>query len=135
MTRYLLASLASGILFVGMDVLINANPLAQRLHQGYAAIARKSMNPIPATLIDLAYGFIIAGLYLLLRPALPGSTVLAKAVSFALILWVLRVVMTAVTHWVMFDLPGSAHMHDIAAGFLEMLVISAACALILGPAR
>ena len=93
------------------------------------------MNLAPAIAVDLVYGFIIAGLYLLLYQALPGSTGLVKAVAFAVILWILRVVMGALGHWVMFDVPASSHVYDMAAGLIEMLVISVACALMLGPVR
>lgn len=133
MTRYVLASLGMGILFVLLDVLLNANPLAQRVHRAYEPIARKTLNPLPAVLIDIAYGFVIAGLYLSLRQALPGAGWPAKAASFAAMLWILRVVMAALSHWVMFDVPASAHLYDLAAGLAEMLAIAALCAAVLGP--
>ena len=133
MTRYIIASVGAGILFVLLDALLNVNPLAQRLHRAYEPLARKTMNPLPAVAIDLAYGFVIAGLYLLLRQALPGAGWPAKAVSFAAMLWVLRVVMATVSHWVMFDVPARSHLYDLAAGLIEMLAIAALCAAVLGP--
>jgi hypothetical protein len=133
MTRYILASLGVGLLFVLLDGLLNVNPLAQRAHKAYSAIARKSMNLALAVAIDLAYGFIIAALYLILYRALPGAPGLVRTVSFAVILWILRVVMAALGHWVMFEVPASTHLYDIAAGLAEMLVISAFCALTLRP--
>jgi hypothetical protein len=134
MARYVLASLVAGVLFVLLDAFININPLAQRVHEAFSPIARKSMNVAPAIAIDLAYGFVIAGLYLLLYHALPGPTALVKAVSLAIIIWLLRVVMGALGHWVMFEVPASTHLYDMAAGLIEMLVISLSCALILRPA-
>jgi hypothetical protein len=132
MTTYVLASVGVGVLLVVLDALLNVNPLAQRIHSAYEPIARKTMNPVPAVVIDVAYGFLVAGLYLLLREALPGTTWLVKAASFAAILWLLRVVMAAASHWVMFDVPARVHLYDLAAGLVEMLAIAALCAGVLG---
>ena len=133
MTRYLLASLAVGLLFIVLDVLINVNPLARRLNRALEPVARKTMNPLPAILIDLCYGFLIAGLYWLLHAAMPGPTLIARALSFGLMLWLLRVVMAALSQWVMFDLPAASPLYYIGAGLFEMLAIALACALILAP--
>lgn len=133
MTEYVLVSLGVGVLFVVLDGLLNMNPLAQRVHAAYEPIARKTLDPVPATAIDMAYGFVVAGLYLLLHESLPGAGWAAKAASYAVILWVLRVVMGVLSHWVMFDVPARSHLYDIAAGLLEMLAIAALCAAVLGP--
>ncbi|PWB53354.1 MAG: hypothetical protein C3F13_09425 [Anaerolineales bacterium] len=60
---YLIVSLISGILFGVMDALINANPLAQRLYQAYQPIAKQTQNPMRSMLIDLVYGFAMAGIF------------------------------------------------------------------------
>jgi hypothetical protein len=133
MTRYILVSLGSGLLFVLLDGILNANPIAQRLHRPYGPIARKSMNLVLAVTIDMGYGFIIAGLYLLLYRALPGGPGLIRAVWFAILLWILRVVMSALGHWVMFDVPASSHLYDVLAGLIEMLAIAIFCAVTLRP--
>lgn len=132
MTKYVLVSLGVGVLFVVLDGLLNVNPLARRVHAAYEPIARKTLNPLLATAIDMAYGFVIAGLYLLLRDSLPGAGWAAKAASYAAILWILRVVMATLSHWVMFDVPARSHSYDLAAGLLEMLAIAALCAAVLG---
>ncbi len=81
MTSYIIVSLISGVLFGVLDGLINANPLAVRLYEVYKPIAKTSVNFIAGIAIDLAYGFILAGLFLLLYPALPGASGLVKGVS------------------------------------------------------
>ncbi|MGA2327191.1 MAG: hypothetical protein ABSH05_12995 [Bryobacteraceae bacterium] len=43
MVRYLIVSIASGILFGALDGVLHANPLAQRLFQCYKPIARESV--------------------------------------------------------------------------------------------
>lgn len=123
MTRYVLVSLAGGILFAVMDGVIHANPLALRLYQFYHPLARPSLNALAGVAIDLAYGFALAGIFLLLHRALPGATGLAKGLSFALLLWFLRVVMGLVGEWMVLKVPTSTLLYGLITGFGEMLVL------------
>jgi hypothetical protein len=66
MVRYIIASIVSGILFGVMDGLINANPLGRRLYEVYKPIAKTSVNVPAGVMIDIVYGFAMAGAYLLL---------------------------------------------------------------------
>ena len=69
MTTYLIVGLASGIIFVLLDFVLNVNPLARRLSEPYAPISRKGIRLIAPVVIDLLYGLAMAGIFLLLRPA------------------------------------------------------------------
>jgi len=131
---YLIVSIVSGILFAFLDGVINANPLAQRLYEVYKPIARTSLNPAAGMAIDLAYGFIMAGVFLLLYPSLPGETGLLKGVSFACLVWFFRVAMSAASQWVMFRVPAKAVLYSLVAGFGEMLILGALYGLTLKPA-
>lgn len=133
MIRYILVSVVSGILFAILDGVINANPLAQRLYAVFKPIARTSINPLAGILIDLAYGFIMAGFFLLLYKSLPGETGLVKGVSFALLAWFFRVIMQAASQWVMFNVPIEASLYSLAAGLGEMLVLGVLYGLTLKP--
>lgn len=78
MARYIVVSIASGVLLGVLDGLLNANPLAQRLNEVYAPTARTEVNFVAGILIDLAYGFVMAGVFLLLlrpRKSLSSSPV------------------------------------------------------------
>ncbi len=120
---FIAVGLISGVLFAVMDMLINANPLAVRLYAVYKPIARTSVT-IPAALgIDLAYGFLLAGLFILLYNSLPGSTGLLKGLSFGLLAWFLRVLMQVASQWVMFNVPVRSLLYTAAAGLGEMLVL------------
>ena len=134
MAGYLIVSVASGILFGIMDALINANPLAQKLYQVYRPIARKSLNPLAGLLIDLAFGFGMAGIFLLLYASLPGGTGLIKGISFALLAWFFRVAMSVASQWVMFKVPGKALLYSLLTGLAEMLVLGLFYGLTLKPA-
>lgn len=87
--RYIIISIISGILFGVMDGLINANSLARGLFKVYQPIARTTINIPAGIVIDMIYGFVMAGIFLILYPGLPGDTGLAKGISFALLVVVL----------------------------------------------
>jgi hypothetical protein len=133
MWRYLIVSVGSGILFGVMDGAINVNPLAQKLNQAYAPILKKSINPIAGIGIDLAYGFIMAGVFLLLYQSLPGQTGLIKGLSFGLLVWFFRVVMSAASTWVMFTIPSKTILYNLVAGLGEMLILGILYGLTLQP--
>ena len=86
MARYVIVSVVSGILFGVLDGLINANPMARRLYDVYKPIAKTSINPVAGIAIDLVYGFVMAGVFLLLYASLPGEAGIVKGISFALVL-------------------------------------------------
>jgi hypothetical protein len=134
MTSYILISVISGILFGVLDGLINANPLAIKLFEVYKPIAKTSVNFVAGILIDLAYGFILAALFLLVYPGLPGDSGLVKGVSFALIVWFLRVVMNVASQWMMFEVPVKTLLYTLLAGLGEMLILGILYGLALRPA-
>jgi hypothetical protein len=59
----------------------------------------------------------MAGIFLFLYKSLPGETGLVKGLSFALLVWFFRVVMSAASSWIMFRVPGSALIYTLVAGF------------------
>jgi hypothetical protein len=73
--------------------------------------------------IDLAYGFILAAIFILLYKSLPGGTGVLKGISFGILIWFLRVVMYAASNWMMFDVPLSTILYTLAAGLVEMLLL------------
>jgi O-antigen ligase len=123
MVRYIVVSVVGGILFGVLDGLINANPLAQSLYRVYQPIARPSIDPVAGSLIDLVYGFVMAGVFLLLYKSLPGKTGLVKGLSFAGLVWFFRVVMSVASQWMMFAVPGEALLYSLLAGLGEMLIL------------
>jgi len=133
MVGYMIISVVSGILFGILDGVINANPLAQRLYQVYRPIARTSINPLAGIVIDLAYGFVMAGVFLLLYASLPGETGLIKGLSFAVLVWFFRVVMHVASQWVMFTIPAKTLLYSLIAGLGEMLILGVLYGLTLKP--
>jgi hypothetical protein len=123
MLNYVVVSLAGGILFGLLDGVINANPLAQRLYAAYKPIAKLSVNAAAGILIDLGYGFVMAGLFLLLYRSLPGTTGWIKGLSFGMLAWFFRVVMSVASQWMMFRMPSAALAYTLLTGLGEMLLI------------
>jgi hypothetical protein len=123
MTTYVVISIVGGILFGILDGLINANPIAQRLYDVYKPIAKTSPNVVAGVTIDLAYGFIMAAVFLLLYTSLPGESGIAKGVSFAILVWFFRVVMSVASTWLMFTVPAQTLVYSLLAGLAEMLAL------------
>ena len=134
MTSYIIISVISGILFGFLDGLINANPLANRLYEVYKPISKTSLNFVAGMIIDLAYGFIMAALFLLVYPSLPGEAGLVKGVSFALIAWFFRVVMSVASQWMMYKVPFKTLLYTLLTQLGEMLILGLLYGLALHPA-
>jgi hypothetical protein len=135
MLAYVLVSILSGILFGVLDMLINANPLAQRLHEFFKPIARTSVNAPAGMLIDLVYGFAMAGIFLLLYKSLPGGSGWIKGLSFGLLVWFFRVLMAVASQWMMFNIPLKTLGYSLLAGLGEMLLIGLVYGLTLRPSN
>ncbi len=133
MLRYLIISIVSGVLFGVLDGLIHANPLAQRLFKVFKPIAKTTVNVPAGIVIDLAYGFVMAGVFLLLYQSLPGETGLLKGMSFACLVWFFRVVMQTASQWMMFTIPFNALLYFLVAGLGEMLILGILYGLTLKP--
>lgn len=132
-TTFVIVALISGVLFGVLDAVINANPLATRLLQVYKPIARESLNPLAGMAIDHVFGFVMAGLFVLLYRGLPGSVGLLKGVSFALVAWFFRVVMSAASQWMMFRVPTRTLLYSLVSGLAEMLALGVLYGLTLSP--
>ncbi len=83
--------------------------------------------------IDLVFGFVMAGIFLLLYNSLPGETGLIKGLSFAVMAWFFRVVMQVASQWVIFTVPGKTLLYTLTAGLGEMLVLGVLYGLTLKP--
>ena len=133
MTNYVIVSVVSGILFGVLDALINANPMAQRLNEVYKPIAKTSINPVAGIAIDLVYGFVMAGMFLLLYQSLPGEAGIVKGISFAFMVWSFLVLMYVATQWMMFNVPVVTLIYMLISGLGEMLILGILYGLTLKP--
>ena len=134
MRRYVTVSVVSGIVFGILDGLIHANPWARPLYAVYEPIARTTINAPAGIVIDLIYGFVMAAVFIRLRPCLPGDGGLGKGVSYGLLMWFFRVVMQSASHWMMFTVPATTLLYGLCCGLAEMLVLGVLYGLVLAPA-
>jgi hypothetical protein len=89
------------------------------------------VNALAGSLIDLAYGLILAVLFVTLWPSLPGETGLLKGLSFGVMVWFLRVVMRVASEWVTTTVPPSAHVYSLVGGLIQILLVTALIAALL----
>jgi len=89
----------------------------------YQPIAKSSVNAPAGLVIDLVYGFVITGIFILLFKSLPGSTGLMRGVSFAVLVWFLRVVMGVVGGWMTLNVPAKLHVYELLTGLGEMGIL------------
>lgn len=133
MLTYVIVSVGSGVLFGILDGVINGNPLARRLNEVYKPIARTSLNLPAGIAIDLAYGFAMAGIYLLIWQSLPGATGILKGLFFGLLAWFFRVVMSTASQWMIFRVPAATLLYGLATGLAEMLALGVLYGVTLRP--
>ena len=133
MVTFVIVSVVGGLVFGVLDAVINANPLARRLLAPFQPIMRASVNPAAGIVIDLVYGFVMAGVFVVLYDGLPGETGLMKGVSLAFLVWFFRVVMSAASQWMMFRVPARTVAYSIVTGLAEMLVLGCLYGLTLEP--
>ena len=123
MVRYIIAAILTGLLFGTMDGLINGNPYAAKLMEYYKPIAKQSINIPAGLLIDLFYGFIISGIFMLIQPALPTESWFIKGLSYGLGMWFFRVLMGVISNWMMFNIPTKTLIYLIFTGLIEMMLL------------
>jgi hypothetical protein len=116
-----------------MDGLINANPLARKLSAIFQPLQKTSLNVPAGIIIDLIYGFLLAGIFLILFESLPGDAGIIKGLSFAGLLWFLRVIMSVVSNWMMYNIPVKSLLYTLVAGLGETLVLGILYGLFLTP--
>ena len=130
--RILWVGLVAGIVFVLLDALINANPVAQRLYTAYRPIMRISVNVPLGVAFDLLFGIAMADIFIALAAALPAHW-LTRGLAFGLIAWFFRVVMSAASQAVMFQIPISTTIYTLISGLAEMLLLGLLYASLLRP--
>ena len=133
MVRFVIVCVLNGILFGVLDAMIHANPYARRLFEIYKPIARETINAPTGIVIDIIYGFILGFVFLILDSALPGNSGFVKGLSFGLLVWLLRVLMNAISSWMMYKVPVTTLVYIAATGLMEMLILGIICGLFLKP--
>jgi hypothetical protein len=131
MIRYIISAVLTGLLFGILDGLINANPYANKFMECYKPFAKQSINVPVGLVIDLFYGFVISGLFLLLIPVLPTEYGIIKGISLGVGMWFFRVLMNVISSWMMFNIPGKTLAYLLLTGLVEMILLGILNGLVL----
>ena len=123
MTRYIITAVLTGLLFGIMDGLINGNPYAVRLMETYKPIAKRTINVPAGLLIDLLYGFVISGVFIIIWPSLPTEIGIVKGFTYGLGMWFFRVLMGVISNWMMLNIPAKTLIYVLLTGFIEMIIL------------
>lgn len=86
-------------------------------------MARPSINLPSAIALDLLYGLVLTFLFRRSYVVLPGTGGAIKGISFGVVCWFLRVFMGAAGAWIMFAVPITTLMYQMATGLAEMILI------------
>lgn len=133
MIRAIVVCVLNGLFFGILDGLINANPFARKLFEVYNPISRTSINAPVGLVIDLIYGFVMGGIFLMIYNSLPGASGPVKGINFALMIWFFRVVMGAASSWMMFTVPVNTLLYTVITGLIEMILIGMVYGIFLKP--
>ena len=133
MKNYVIISLLSGGLFGFMDGVIIGNPLARNLFSFLKPIAKTKINIPVGLFIDLFYGFVLAGIFILLYSSLPGQNGILKGLSYGILIWFFRIVMNSASQWMTINIPISTLVYILIAGLIEMLILGILYGLTLKP--
>lgn len=123
--RYLIISLACGILYWILDGIITWNPYAQKLYQSSAfrSNVKPAFSLLKSFCVYLVYGFAMAGIFLLLYKALPGEIGIVKGISFSLISWYFRGLMGIMLQWTFGTVPLKNMGYFAITGLSESLIL------------
>ncbi|UCH13125.1 MAG: hypothetical protein JSV22_08395 [Bacteroidales bacterium] len=135
MTRFIIISLIGGILFAVLDGLINGNPLAQKLMECYKPIAKTSINIPVGIAIDIFYGFVMCGIFLLIYSSLPTDNPLIKGIIYGLIIWFFRVIMSVFTIYMTQQVPAKTLAYILVTGLVEVLILGMFYGLTIKPLK
>lgn len=124
MLTYVLVSIGSGFILAFFDIVIYANPLGRKIYAPYKPIARDKVSPILLILTNIAFGFTLAGFYLIIYRVLPGPTGLFRALVFGFYVWLIRSLMSSMSQWTAFKIPANVHLYTILAGLIQISTLS-----------
>jgi hypothetical protein len=131
--RILWVGVVVGVVFVILDVVLNANPLGAQALEFYAPIARDEVLMPVGIVSDLVSGFLIVLFFTLFYSSLPSSSGIVKGIIFGLIVSFLRVVMNVAASITMFQVPMISALYALGAGILEMTILGFLAGLLYRP--
>jgi hypothetical protein len=81
-------------------------------------------------IFEVVNGFMLAVIYAIIHPSLPGGRRWQKGLSYGLLVWGLRVVMWAFSTYMMTDMPPILIVITVITGLIEVLILGIVIAAI-----
>jgi hypothetical protein len=132
--RLIVAGIAASVLFLVLDAalgtaggFIGAQVFGLPVEQPPGFEAKVKFGLI----FELINGFILAVIYAVIHPSLPGQG-WKKGISYGLLVWGLRVVMGAFSTYMMTDVPPASIAITVVTGLIEVLILGIVTAAIYG---
>lgn len=128
--RFVLAAAIVGALLMVADLVSDTSLAAIRSGRNESTNEDRS-DLFRRLTMDLVYGVVIAGLFVMLADRLPGDTGIAKGIALGVVVWFVRV-LRATSAWVANETPRRTLSIGLALGLAEMLLIGVVLGLLLG---
>ncbi|PIV54515.1 hypothetical protein COY52_11335 [Candidatus Desantisbacteria bacterium CG_4_10_14_0_8_um_filter_48_22] len=130
MARFILVSMASGVILGVIDYICNTGSFTEDL-KGFSGQLLLSAGKAASGLgINLALGFAMTGIFILLRKSFDGVII---AMGFALTVWFFRVTMFFIRKWMTFKAPLNDLVYVFIAGMSQMISLGILYELTLKP--
>jgi hypothetical protein len=133
--RLLVAGIVASVLFLVLDMLLGAAGgaiAAQVFGVPFNQPPGIQAKIIFGLVFELINGFMLALIYALIHPSLPGQG-WKKGIIYGLIVWGLRVVMWAFSTFMMTDMPPALIAITVVTGLIEVLILGVVIAAIYQP--
>jgi hypothetical protein len=130
--QFLVAGIVASVLFLVLDAILGMAGgfigakvfgLSSEQPPGFETKMRFGL------IFELINGFMLAVIYAVLHPSLPGQG-WKKGIGYGLLVWGLRVVMGAFSTYMMTNVPPVSISIGVVTGFIEVLILGIAIAVI-----
>ena len=128
--RFLIAGIVASVLFLVLDAVLGmAGGLIGTRLFGLPAGQPDEAKMMTGLAFELINGFMLTTVYTVIHPSLPGRG-LRKGVSYGMIVWGLRVVMWALSTYMMTDMAPASIAISVVTGLIEVLILGLVIAAI-----
>lgn len=134
MFTYILVSILAGGVMLFLEEGSKTIPFARRWFASFSLLRRQENFRARRTIVEIAFGFVFVGFYILFYRALPLQPGLPRTFFFTLIFWIPTSVYKATSDWASFDVPADIHLYAVFVGLIKLLAVSLLFHFTLAPA-
>lgn len=130
MTKFIIISVVSGLILGVIDFLFSNEDLSEGLSGFFRQFSESAREAAACIGINLALGFGMTGIFLLMKKSLPGFVIV---MGFALAVWFFRVMMFFIRQWMTFKASANDLAYVFIAGVSQMITLGILYDLTLKP--